>query len=604
MVGKTFIFLKYLSRELINPINYLISLIIGATINAAQGHNIFFSAVPYIIPLFVQTLSKASIRYKHKDLEILCVLPGERKDPAFVMDWDGSIVASEGNTKEYFRKHKIEKIHHLFGKPEELTILEMVKKSKNNPEIEPLELYSEIAHKWYQIQIKMGADRRYILIWLDEISSRKALDASLSEIRQFSNEVINSIHELVITNNIYDRLARLIIREGYRGIFITREDQEGNLAGYVFKGMPDDSLKSDLIKISKDSSAPIWDSHRAQCDIYGCVVSTTKEEAVTQEDFEKAHPFDERVKAFLGFPITSYVNYHEEDVSIIAFDKKNGIKRPDLSVFETVVNTARSITYLIDLAIGNNKLLSALELAEEVQQNLLPKNLPTIKGLDVAAKSVYCNKTGGDYYDFLTVSEDHAGQLNVVVGDVSGHGIAAGLLMTTARAFIRSRSFQSGSLSQIVTEVNHLLTLDIYETGRFMTIFYLTIDSLNQCLRWVRAGHDAALLYSPANDCFEELYGRGMALGVDENWQYQENERSALSRGQIIFIGTDGIWETMNPQGDLFGKKAVQNIIRQKASSTANEIMDAILFALSRFREEREPEDDVTLVVIKIEEDI
>jgi sigma-B regulation protein RsbU (phosphoserine phosphatase) len=325
---------------------------------------------------------------------------------------------------------------------------------------------------------------------------------------------------------------------------------------------------------------------------------------MTQEAFERTHLFDEDVKQFLGFAIKNYINYAEGDVSIIAFNKEGGINKYDSSVINAVVNSARSITHLVDLAIGNNRMLSALELAEEVQQNLLPKDVPDIKSLDIAAKSIYCNKTGGDFYDFLNVSQDSDDKLCVVVGDVSGHGIAAGLLMATARALIRSRSAQPGDLSQIVTEVNRNLTLDVHETGRFTTLFYLIVDPLKQLLKWVRAGHDAALLYDPANDRFENLYGSGLALGLDENYPYVENEWKGLATGQIIYIGTDGIWEAINPEGKLFGKTPIKEIIRQNAAASADEILNAILTALNRFRQGLELEDDVTLVVLKITDDV
>ncbi len=597
------VFLKFLGKELINPITYLVAFFIGAAINVARDNSIFFSAVPYVVPLLVQGFAKASIKFKSRNMDILCQLPAERKDPAFVMDKQGRIIASEGNTKTFFKKNNIKNFKDLVGDPGTQTILKATEESRNEWETEPLELYSEIAGKWYQVQSKVGAGD-HILIWLGEISSRKAMDLSLMAIRRFSREVINSINELVIKNDIYDRLALLILREGYQAVFITREDKEGNLSGYVFKGKPGDLAKSELILIPKNSAAPIWESRKAQCDIYGCVASANKPETMTQTEFERTHPFDDRVKQFLGFAITNYINYAEGDVSIIAFNKEEGIKKFDSSVINTVVNSARSVTHLIDLAIGNNRMLSALELAEEVQQNLLPKEAPAIKGLDIAAKSIYCNKTGGDFYDFLNVAQNSAEKFNVVIGDVSGHGIAAGLLMATARALIRSRSAQPGTLSQIVTDVNRHLTLDVYATSRFMTLFYLMIDPLDHLLKWVRAGHDAALLYNPASNNFEELYGAGMALGLDEKHLYEENKKSGLAKGQIIFLGTDGIWETFNSEGDLFGKEPIKEIIRRNAASSANEIMNEILAALEYFRQGQEPEDDVTLVVIKIEGEV
>ena len=602
MPKNTLVFLKFLGKELINPITYLIAFLIGATINAFQGSGIFFSAVPYVVPLLVQGFAKASLKFKSKDIDILCQLPAERKDPAFVIDREGRIIASEGNTKSFFKKNNIAKIHDLFGDSDAKTILKAAEEFIADRESEPLELYSEIADKWYQVQTKIGAGD-HLLIWLDEISSRKAMDVSLSSIRGFSREIINSINELVVKNDIYDRLALLILREGYQAVFITREDRQGILSGYTFKGKPDDLVKSELIQVPENSAAPIWKSRMAECDIYGCVASANKPETMPQEEFEKMHPFDERVKQFLGFAITNYINYAEGDVSIIAFNKEGGIKKFDSSVINTVVNSARSITHLIDLAIGNNRMLSALELAEEVQQNLLPKDVPAIKGFDIAAKSIYCNRTGGDFYDFLNVSQDSVDNFSVVVGDVSGHGIAAGLLMATARALIRSRSAQPGTLAQIVTEVNRNLTLDVYETGRFTTLFFLMVDPLNHLLKWVRAGHDAALLYDPGSEDFEDLYGSGVALGLDEDYQYEENEWKGLAKGQIIFIGTDGIWEAFNSEGKLFGKAPIKEIIRQNAAASADEILNGILTALNGFRQGLEPEDDVTLVVVKITDD-
>ena len=175
--------------------------------------------------------------------------------------------------------------------------------------------------------------------------------------------------------------------------------------------------------------------------------------------------------------------------------------------------------------------------------------------------------------------------------------------MTTARALIRSRSAQPGTLSEIITDVNRDLTLDISDTGRFTTLFYLRVDRQHHQVKWVRAGHDAALLYDPKGDCFEDLYGSGLALGWDPNYQYQENVRTGLAKDQVIFIGTDGIWESFNLKGEPFGKDPIKEIIRHNAAASADQIMQAILNALEDFRRGLEPEDDVTLVVIKVVED-
>jgi sigma-B regulation protein RsbU (phosphoserine phosphatase) len=249
----------------------------------------------------------------------------------------------------------------------------------------------------------------------------------------------------------------------------------------------------------------------------------------------------------------------------------------------------------------NYKMRHSLELAMEVQQNFLPKADPKIKGFDISGKSIYCDETGGDYYDYLNMGESRPGRIGVVVGDVSDHGISSALFMASARAFIRQRSAMPGSLAEIVSDVNVQLTRDVEDSGQFMTLFYGEINMAERIFRWVRAGHDPAFVYDSRTGSFEELTVRGLALGVFEDSNYEESEQK-IEPGQIIVIGTDGIWETHNSRGEMFGKKVLQTVIRSHADKPAREIIDGVIQALETFRHPLDQEDDVTLVVIKIEE--
>jgi sigma-B regulation protein RsbU (phosphoserine phosphatase) len=134
-----------------------------------------------------------------------------------------------------------------------------------------------------------------------------------------------------------------------------------------------------------------------------------------------------------------------------------------------------------------------------------------------------------------------------------------------------------------------------------MTLFYLSVDMPAGRLRWVRAGHDPAIYYDPVNDSFDYLVGPGVPLGVDADWPFEENQRDDLRPGQIIVIGTDGIWESRNADGTMFGKTPVLNLIRQNREGSARQILEAIIEGLDRFRRGVELEDDVTILVIKIE---
>ena len=242
----------------------------------------------------------------------------------------------------------------------------------------------------------------------------------------------------------------------------------------------------------------------------------------------------------------------------------------------------------------------ALALAGEVQKSLLPQSKPDVHGLDVAGRNVSCDEIGGDYFDFLWRREKPDGPFSVVVGDITGHGVDSALLMTSARAFLRMRASQPGTISEIVTAMNNHLSRDVLETGRFMTLFYLTVDPQKDRIDWVRAGHDPAILYDPQQDNFVELKGSGMALGVNDAIQYTENRREGLTNGQIIAIGTDGIWESFNKKGKMFGKKRFKDIIRQNAAAGADDILNAVYNEINQFIEGQKTEDDITLVIVKV----
>lgn len=245
------------------------------------------------------------------------------------------------------------------------------------------------------------------------------------------------------------------------------------------------------------------------------------------------------------------------------------------------------------------KMRHAMDLAVEVQQNLLPNTPPIIEGLDIAGQSIYCDETGGDYYDFLDLSKLDPHTLGVAVGDVTGHGIAAALLMTGARALLRSHASDPGSISNLMRQINEHLTEDT-PVGRFMTLFYMVIDAPRKTLRWSSAGHDPAILYHPSRDIFEHLSNGGIPLGIEADWSYAEYAHDRLESGTVIMIGTDGIWEQSDPQGRPFGKAALRELIRANAGADAASISRAITGALAAYRQDRPQDDDLTLVVIKV----
>lgn len=245
------------------------------------------------------------------------------------------------------------------------------------------------------------------------------------------------------------------------------------------------------------------------------------------------------------------------------------------------------------------RLSRSMALAREVQQNLVPREPPRIPGLDVAGTVVFCDETGGDYYDAFVLPGDDGKRLTVAVGDVSGHGAAPALLMATVRAMLRAASEARRGLARRVALVNRRLYEDVAPTGRFMTLFCAEFDMARNVIRWVRAGHEPAWLYDPWTGEFEELRGEGLSLGFLEETEFEEQERGFDRRGQFALLATDGIWESVNAEGEPFGRARMLDVVRRHADSDAAGIVQAVLDALDRFRGGKACEDDVTLAVIK-----
>lgn len=278
--------------------------------------------------------------------------------------------------------------------------------------------------------------------------------------------------------------------------------------------------------------------------------------------------------------------------------------RAEVSGSDEIGRLAEGFNQMVPQLEDRLRVRDALAVAMEVQQHLLPSEAPVVAGFDIAGHSIYCEDTGGDYYDFIDLSEVGEGCVGIAVGDVSGHGVAAALLMTTVRALLRSRALRPGSvepgtLGALMTEINRQLAGDIHR-GRFMTLVYIVLESDTRTLRWVSAGHDPMIVYDPASGAFEELAAVGIPLGIEADWTYAEQAAPFSRPGSILFAGTDGIWETRNAAGEVFGKEAMKQVIRDTAEKPAAEICQAVHGALAAFRGGAQAADDVTLVVVKV----
>ena len=263
------------------------------------------------------------------------------------------------------------------------------------------------------------------------------------------------------------------------------------------------------------------------------------------------------------------------------------------------VNLSNEINTMTAGLRDRMRLRHSLALAMEVQQSLLPSDTPNIEGLDIAGHSAYCDETGGDYYDFLDITGISSTTAAIAVGDVVGHGVAAAMLMATARGILRCRCQESGTLADLLNNMNDLLVED---TGgeRFMTMLLMTIDAVNARLRWATAGHEPPFVYDEGPDRFIELEGSGYPLGLMSGITYDEYSFTSVKSGQVYLASTDGIWESVDPKGEMFGINRLRKLIRRYANLSAAQISKRISIDLEDFRGGSKQSDDIAFVVIKV----
>ncbi|MDD3312929.1 SpoIIE family protein phosphatase [Pseudodesulfovibrio sp.] len=245
------------------------------------------------------------------------------------------------------------------------------------------------------------------------------------------------------------------------------------------------------------------------------------------------------------------------------------------------------------------RMREGLLIAREIQQHFLPDHAPDLPGLEMAGTARFSDETGGDFFDFIECEQPGCTRYGVVIGDVSGHGIGAALLMAAGRALVRQSASMPAPLSRRMDMANRHLARDVCESGRFITLFFMEMDHGAGRAAWVNAGHQPPLVYDPAADGFSELKGEDIPLGVEQSWLYHEHEAALPAPGQVLVLTTDGVWEAVNDLGEMFGGERLREAIRSAASGSARDILRAVVRRLHEFTGQTAQRDDVTLVVIK-----
>lgn len=289
-------------------------------------------------------------------------------------------------------------------------------------------------------------------------------------------------------------------------------------------------------------------------------------------------------------------------VLAVARHREDGPFTPnDFAVFRTIAEQSA-------FAIGNalvhreasekRQMEGELRNAREVQRVLLPQGEPVVPGYRVSGTNVPARIISGDYYDHLDLGD---GRHGVVIADVSGKGVAAGLLMAMCRSVLRSMAKAYDSPADTLAQVNRQLFPDIRE-DMFISLFYAVIEGDGGKIRLARAGHDPALLYRAAERSVTLLKPPGLALGIDEGDVFErvtKVQEIQMNPGDCLLFHTDGVKEAIDAAGDEFGMDRLREAFRDGASLGAEAIIRAVERELARFAGDAPQMDDVTLVAIE-----
>ncbi len=240
------------------------------------------------------------------------------------------------------------------------------------------------------------------------------------------------------------------------------------------------------------------------------------------------------------------------------------------------------------------RLQEEVRLARSIQQNLLPKAVPVVEGYDIAGATLPASTVGGDYYDFIPVEE---GRLALCLGDVSGKGMPAALLMAHLQAAIRGQTLMRIDPGPALAHSNTLL---YHSTGsdRFATCFYGVLDVREHRLRYANAGHDRPLLISAGGDRSRELDTCGLVLGVIPEAAYPEDS-VALEPGDSLLIYSDGIIDAADGEGREFGLDALRDLVRRRPGGSAADTLARVLDTVNAHAGGAPQTDDITVVVVQ-----
>lgn len=323
-------------------------------------------------------------------------------------------------------------------------------------------------------------------------------------------------------------------------------------------------------------------------------ISVLKEEYIKNLDKKDLEFISES-----GIELTVPILLHERLIGMINTGKKlseTNYSQEDINLLITIANqTALAVenTRLYDKEKSLFQIQHELEIASQIQLEWLPKSNPDIKGYDIYGLTKPAKIVGGDYFDYIKINDEKIG---ICLGDVSGKGLYAALLMANLQAILNTRTPITTSTADNLEHVNKLL-FNRTNDNMFVTLFYSVLDIKNSKLYYTNAGHNYPVLFKHSGDIIE-LNTDGMILGIDPDAKYTQ-ACIEIEVNDLLMIYSDGITEQFNPKGEMFGETRLISLVKENKHRKASQVSDLIINDVMGFKGELDLSDDMTLIILK-----
>jgi serine phosphatase RsbU (regulator of sigma subunit) len=247
--------------------------------------------------------------------------------------------------------------------------------------------------------------------------------------------------------------------------------------------------------------------------------------------------------------------------------------------------------------VEKERLEKELAVAREIQQSILPHQLPMIRGVDLCARVLPSRAVGGDLFDLIDLGD---GKLGVAIADVSDKGVPAAIFMSLTRSLLRAEAARSSSPVDVIKNVNSVL-LEMNEAGMFVTVLYGVVDLSLSRFHYVRAGHELPIIVDASGAIVDLACGKGQPLGLFENPALDE-QSVGLGLPATIVLSTDGVTDQVDEVGEYYGAERFRNEVLRNKFRPAPSLCQNLIDAINVFRARAPQVDDITLVVVKLSE--